>query len=93
MLADFTAPPTVICFLCKAWISVKKGDKTRFLHHISSDHEVHFDLELVFVLSTMAEGEREAIVNSSLETDGEKDKCWRKRKKLEMSIPFTFRAN
>ena len=73
MLSEFTAPPTVTCFLCKAWISVKKGDKTRFLHHISSDHEVHFDLDLVFVLSTMAVGEREAIVNNNLEAGNKKE--------------------
>ena len=92
MLADFTAPPTVICFLCKAWISVKKGDKTRFLHHISSDHEVHFDLELVFVLSTMAEGEREAIVNNNQQTEGkvsEKEEEARKLKRLRVEIERT----
>ena len=74
MLSEFSAPPTVTCFLCKAWISVKNGDKTRFLHHISSDHEVHFDLELIFVLSTMAAGEREAIVNNNPETEVAKEK-------------------
>ena len=83
MLSDFTAPPTVTCFLCKAWISVKKGDKTRFLHHISSDHEVHFDLELVFVLSTMAEGEREAIVNNNGQSDSEKEEVEEKEKEEE----------
>ena len=83
MLSEFSAPPTVTCFLCKAWISVKKGDKTRFLHHISSDHEVHFDLELVFVLSTMAEEQREAIVNNNLESDGEKEKVSETSKEVE----------
>ena len=83
MLSDFTAPPTVTCFLCKAWISVKKGDKTRFLHHISSDHEVHFDLELIFVLSTMAEGEREAIINNNGQSDSEKEEVEEKEKEEE----------
>ena len=67
MLHQFTPPPTVTCFLCKAWISVKEGDKSRFLHHVSSDHEVHFDLELLYVLSTMKEGQREAILTNHKE--------------------------
>ena len=67
MLHQFTPPPTVTCFLCKAWISVKEGDKSRFLHHVSSDHEVHFDLELLYVLSTMKEGQGEAILTNHKE--------------------------
>ena len=62
MLSDFTAPPTVTCFLCKAWISVKKGDKTRFFNHISNDHEVHFDMELLYAISYMTEKEKETVI-------------------------------
>ena len=62
MLSDFTAPPTVTCFLCKAWISVKKGDKTRFFNHISNDHEVHFDMELLYAISYMTDKEKETVI-------------------------------
>ena len=63
MLSSFTPPPSVTCFLCKAWISVKKGDKSRFFNHISSDHEVHFDMELLFVISFMTDSEKETVIN------------------------------
>ena len=36
---------------------------------MSSDHEVHFDRELVYVLSTMREEEREAIVNNNTKSE------------------------
>ena len=62
MLSDFTAPPTVTCFLCKAWISVKKGDKSRFFNHLSSDHEVHFDMTLLYVISYMTEKEKDTVI-------------------------------
>ena len=74
MLSEFTAPPTVTCFLCKAWISVKKGDKTRFFNHISNDHEVHFDMELLYVISYMTEKEKDTVIGLMTqrlsETDG-----------------------
>ena len=63
MLSSFQPPPSVTCFLCKAWISVKKGDKSRFFNHISNDHEVHFDMELLFVISFMTDNEKETVIN------------------------------
>ena len=62
MLSDFTAPPTVTCFLCKALISVKKGDKTRFFNHVSNDHEAHFDMELLYVISYMTAKEKDTVI-------------------------------
>ena len=41
MILDiFTKPETVTCVLCRARVSIKKGDKARFFNHISHDHEV-----------------------------------------------------
>ena len=68
MLDIFRPPPTVTCFLCKASVSVMRGDKSRFLQHVANDHEVHFDRDLVYVLSTMDQGQREAIVNNNTKT-------------------------
>ena len=76
MLSGFQAPPTVTCFLCKAWISVKKGDKSRFFNHVSNDHEVHFDLELLFVISYMTETEKDTVIslmNQRLSGDTEEE--------------------
>ena len=61
-MQDFTEPATVVCILCRATISVDKGDRTRFLNHILHDHEVHFDRELLFALSYMNEVEKGSIV-------------------------------
>ena len=52
MLLDYhTKPDTVTCILCRATVSVRKGDKTRFFNHISLDHEVHYDMDLFYVVS------------------------------------------
>ena len=61
MITGFSAPQTVICILCKAWVSVKKGDKTRFFHHVSNDHEVHHDFDLIFSFSKLNEQDKHTI--------------------------------
>ena len=63
MLTEFSRPKTVTCILCRGSVSVKKGDKTRFFSHISHDHEVHHDLELLFALSFMTVNEKEKVIN------------------------------
>ena len=63
MLSQFEKPPFVICVLCRGTVSVRKGDKTRFLNHISQDHEVHYDMNLLFALSYLTEQEKMTVVN------------------------------
>jgi len=63
MLSQFEKPPIIVCVLCRASVSVRKGDKTRFLNHISQDHEVHYDMNLFFALSYMTEQEKMTVVN------------------------------
>ena len=62
MLSHFHPPTTVTCILCHGSVSVKKGDKARFKNHISQDHEVHFDMDLIFALSFMSKVEKDAIL-------------------------------
>ena len=62
MLATFSAPPRVTCILCRATISVRKGDKARFFSHISHEHEVHHDMELLYALSYMTEKEKDTVI-------------------------------
>ena len=59
----FTAPQAVTCVLCRATVSVRKGDKARFFNHISHDHEVHYDMELFYVLSYLDEKEKETVIS------------------------------
>ena len=71
MLSEFSKPKAIVCLLCQAWVSVRKGDKTRFFQHVSSDHEVHFDLELLFSLSSLQQTQKRSVVatiNSLLKT-------------------------
>ena len=83
MLDIFRPPPTVTCFLCKASVSVQRGDKSRFLQHVANDHEVHFDRDLVYVLSTMEQGQREAIVNNNTKSsDIDNTFCSRLKRRL-----------
>ena len=63
MLAEFLQPRVVTCILCRGSVSVRRGDKTRFFSHISHDHEVHHDLELLFALSFMTDSEKEKVIN------------------------------
>ena len=69
-------PSTIVCILCKGWVSAKKGDKTRFFHHISNDHEVHHDMDLLFSLSHLQEKDKDVIaesVNAILKGDKNKN--------------------
>ncbi len=50
--------------LCRGHVSVKKGDKTRFFHHISSSHEVHFDMDLLFSLSYINEKDKKNVIEN-----------------------------
>ena len=64
MLTDFQQPDTIVCMLCRGHVSVKEGDKTRFFHHISSSHEVHFDMDLLFSLSFIPEKDKKNVVEN-----------------------------
>ena len=66
MFSDYSQARTVVCILCKAWISVKKAadcsiNNTRFQQHMLNDHEVHFDLEFLFSLSFLGDKDRATI--------------------------------
>eukprot|EP00092_Neocalanus_flemingeri_P039823 GFUD01043369.1.p1 GENE.GFUD01043369.1~~GFUD01043369.1.p1 ORF type:complete len:395 (-),score=87.50 GFUD01043369.1:29-1213(-) len=63
MLGKFVQPNTVTCLLCRGCVSVRKGDKARFRNHMSHDHEVHFDMELLFALSFMTQAQKDTIVS------------------------------
>ena len=63
MLDIFTLPDTVTCILCRATVSIRKGDKARFFNHISLDHEVHYDMDLFFVISFLSEPQKETVIN------------------------------
>ena len=63
MLDVFTEPDTVTCILCRATVSIRKGDKARFFNHISLDHEVHYDMDLFFVVSFLSEAQKDTVIN------------------------------
>ena len=56
-------PTAVTCILCHATVSVRKGNKERFLSHVNHDHEVHYDTELLYALSFMTEQEKQTVIN------------------------------
>ena len=64
MLTEFSRPKTVTCILCRGSVSVRRGDKTRFFSHISHDHEVHHDLELLFALSYINDKEKGSLITA-----------------------------
>ena len=63
MLDVFTEPDTVTCILCRATVSIRKGDKARFFNHISLDHEVHYDMELFYVVSFLSQDQIETVID------------------------------
>ena len=63
MLDVFTEPDTVTCILCRATVSIRKGNKARFFNHISHDHEVHYDMDLFFVVSFLSEVQKETVID------------------------------
>ena len=56
-------PSAVTCLLCHATVSVRGGNKERFLSHLSHDHEAHYDRELLYALSFMTEQEKQTVMN------------------------------
>ena len=74
MLDIFTEPDTVTCILCRATVSIRKGDKARFFNHISLDHEVHYDMDLFFVVSFLSEAQKETVINIISKKFDRKDK-------------------
>merc|ERR1712142_1161176 len=68
----FVAPTTVSCMLCRGVVSVRKGHKERFKNHLSQDHEVHFDMELLFAMSGLNMEEKKEII-SFIENGGKLD--------------------
>ena len=56
-------PSAVTCVLCHATVSVRNGNKERFLSHLSHDHEAHYDRELFYALSFMTEQEKQTLMN------------------------------
>ena len=64
MILDiFTKPETVTCVLCRARVSIKKGDKARFFNHISHDHEVHYNMNLFYVVSFLSQEQIETVID------------------------------
>ena len=63
MLDTFTQPETVTCVLCRATVSIRKGDKARFFNHISLDHEVHYDMDLFYVVSFLTQTQRSNVID------------------------------
>ena len=63
MLDIFTEPDTVTCILCRATVSIRKGDKARFFNHISLDHEVHYDMDLFFVVSFLNSDQKNTVID------------------------------
>ena len=65
MLDIFTEPQTVTCILCRATVSIRKGDKARFYNHISHDHEVHYDMDLFYVVSFLNMDQKKTFLKTS----------------------------
>ena len=64
MLLDYyTKPDTVTCILCRATVSIRQGDKARFFNHISLDHEVHYDMDLFFVVSFLNSDQKNTVID------------------------------
>ena len=63
MLDIFTEPDTVTCILCRATVSIRNGDKARFFNHISLDHEVHYDMDLFFVVSFLNSDQKNTVID------------------------------
>ena len=64
MILDiFTEPETVTCVLCRATVSIRKGDKARFFNHISHDHEVHYNMNLFYVVSFLSQEQIETVID------------------------------
>ena len=74
MVSPFSPPPSLTCILCRATISIRKGDKARFFSHISHDHEVHYDMDLFFVVSFLSEAQKETVINIISKKFDRKDK-------------------
>ena len=56
-------PDKVTCILCRATVSHRNGDKARFLKHISLDHEVHYDTDLIYVVSFLSNDQKNMLIN------------------------------
>ena len=56
-------PDKVTCILCRATVSHRNGDKARFLKHISIDHEVHYDTDLIYVVSFLSNDQKNMLIN------------------------------
>ena len=63
MLDIFVAPSTINCLLCQGVVSVRRGAKERFKNHLSQDHEVHFDMDLLFAMSRLGDGVKKDIIS------------------------------
>ena len=62
MLDTFTRPETVTCVLCRATVSIRKGNKSRFFNHISLDHEVHYDMDLFYAVSFLTQTQKSTVI-------------------------------
>ena len=54
---------TVTCILCKATVSNRNGDKARFFKHITLDHEVHYDMDLIYAVSFLSHDQKSMLIN------------------------------
>jgi len=54
---------TVRCVLCKAVVTFKNADSSKFENHLRVEHAVHFATNIILAVSLMDEEEVEAVIN------------------------------
>jgi len=52
---------TIICFLCKGFVSYKEGDSSKFTRHMNNEHMAYFGMEYLLAGCSMSEEERLAV--------------------------------
>jgi len=56
----------VSCLLCRGFITYKDSDRTRFKDHMSNEHDVKYDSDVILAISVMSASDKAHIVKSSL---------------------------
>jgi len=67
---------TVVCFLCKGFVSYKNKDSSKFQKHMNNEHMAYFGMEYLLAGCTMSEEERLAVkdvIKDRIEPDSESD--------------------
>ena len=66
---------TIVCFMCKGFVSYKDNDPKKFHKHMKSKHMAYFGLDYLLAGSCMSEEERGAIrevVRDRIEPEGQR---------------------